>query len=146
MSERASLRIRELDPGDIRSILGRNLLGRIAFLRDDRIDVVPIHYVYSDGSIYGRTAEGGKLTAMKLGGTLVALEVDEVQSMRRWQSVLVHGTFRMLTETGEHEEWLHTQDVVRRLERNALRESDSVPDRTRLFRISVDHAAGRGLG
>ena len=36
------------------SILHRNNLGRIAFALQDRVTVLPVQYVYTDGWIYGR--------------------------------------------------------------------------------------------
>jgi nitroimidazol reductase NimA-like FMN-containing flavoprotein (pyridoxamine 5'-phosphate oxidase superfamily) len=91
-------RVRELDDLDIRAILARNLLGRLALFRDGQIDILPLHYVYWEGSIYGRTSPGGKLAAMDPGGTPVAFEVDEVRSMKKWRSVLIHGTFLLSSD------------------------------------------------
>ena len=41
------------------AVLHRNNVGRLAFALHDRVDVVPIHYVYLNGWIYGRTAPAG---------------------------------------------------------------------------------------
>ena len=42
-------------------ILARNRVGRIAFTNQGRVNILPIHYRYDDGWIYGRTQPGGKL-------------------------------------------------------------------------------------
>ena len=43
------------------SVLLRNNVGRIAFALHDRVSILPIHYVFLNGWVYGRTAAAGKL-------------------------------------------------------------------------------------
>lgn len=137
------LEARTLDTADIESILVRNSIGRLAFIRGGRIDILPIQYVYRGGSIYGRTAEDGKLREIDGDGTEVAFEVDEIRSHRSWSSVLVHGTFHLLVPQREHEEWLRALGILRRVQKSALRGDDEHPERTQLFRIIVSSATGR---
>jgi uncharacterized protein len=137
--------IRELDDLDIKAILARNLVGRLALFRDGQIDILPLHYVYWEGSIYGRTSPGGKLAAMDPGGTPVAFEVDEVQSMKKWRSVLIHGTFLVSSDDSGQEEWLRALGAVRRLDHQALRHTDPTPERTQIFRIVIHNATGRAM-
>ncbi len=139
-------RIRELDHRDIRAILSRNLVGRLGLLRDGRIDILPLHYVYWEGSIYGRTSPGGKLAAMNPSGTAVAFEVDEVQAMSRWRSVLIHGTLMLSSVDSGQEEWMRALGAVRRLDHLALRDNDPTPERDQIFRIVVHSATGRAMG
>ena len=138
--------VRELDERDIGSILARNTVGRLAFVRGEQIDVLPIQYVFQNGAIYGRTAAGGKLAAVNILGTRVAFEVDEIQSAHNWRSVLAHGTFYVVDRRSGDEAWLTALGIVRRLHRTALREDDSSPDRTEIFRIIIQNATGRALG
>lgn len=137
------VRIRELDPRDINAILARNLVGRLAFHRDELIDIVPLHYVYADRTIYGRTTTGGKLSGIDPDGTAVAFEVDEVISMTQWCSVLIHGTLQVFPADAEERQNAIT--AVRRLDRLARRD-DPMPDRNQLFRITVDNLIGRAMG
>jgi uncharacterized protein len=146
MQQIAPLEIRELDQRDINSVLARNLVGRLAWLRDGEIDVLPIRYVYADGSIYGRTSAGGKLLAMDPQGTAVAFEVDEVQSTQRWRSVLVHGTFFIASPEAGAEEYMRALGAIRRLEHTALRDDDPTPERREIFRIIIHSASGRAMG
>jgi nitroimidazol reductase NimA-like FMN-containing flavoprotein (pyridoxamine 5'-phosphate oxidase superfamily) len=139
-------RIRELDESDISSILARNSIGRLAFLRGDEIDVIPIQYVYREGSIYGRTSPDGKLTSMDPNGTVVAFEVDEIGSSRQWRTVLAHGTLRVVARDSGEEEWLRALGMIRRLQGAAFRQDDPSPNRTALFRIAVTKTTGRALG
>jgi len=138
--------IRELDQADISAVLARNLIGRLAWMRGNRIDILPIRYFYRGSSIYGRTSPGGKLTEMDPAGTSVAFEVDEIQSMKSWRSVLVHGTLLISSADQEREDWLTGLGAIRRLDPTALREDDLWPERTQIFRIIIQDATGRALG
>lgn len=138
--------VRLLDQHDITSVLARNSVGRLAFARGGQIDVLPIQYVYCDGSIYGRTSAGGKLAALHPSGAEVAFEVDEIQSSNTWRSVLTHGTLRVVTRDDGDEAWLHALGIVRRLHRNALRTEDPRPEHTEIFRIFIHDVSGRALG
>ena len=57
------------------AILSRNSVGRIAFTLHDRVSIVPIHYVYASGWIYGRTAAAGKLREI-VRNRRIAFEVE----------------------------------------------------------------------
>lgn len=138
--------VRELDERDIRSILARNTVGRLAFVRGEQIDVLPIQYIFQDGAIYGRTAVGGKLRAVNTLGTTVAFEVDEIQSAHNWRSVLAHGSFYLVDRNSGQEQWLTALGIVRRLHRAALRDDDPRPDHTEIFRIVIHNTTGRALG
>lgn len=140
---------RELDRAEIEAILARNHVGRLGYARDNQVEIHPVHYVYSDGWIYGRTAYGA--TYQALGETAyqwwpVVFEVDEVEELFRWRSVLVHGGFYLLQPDGpppEREAWEKALEMVRTLIPEALRANDPVPSRTTLFRISVQETSGR---
>lgn len=140
---------RELDRAEIEAILARNHVGRIAYARNHRIEIQPVHYVYSDDWIYGRTSYGSKYRA--LGETAyrwwpVAFEVDEVEDLFRWRSVLVHGGFYLIDREGpqhERKAWNKAVELLRELIPETLRPSDPVPFRTALFRIAVQEVSGR---
>jgi nitroimidazol reductase NimA-like FMN-containing flavoprotein (pyridoxamine 5'-phosphate oxidase superfamily) len=137
-------RSRVLEEDDIHSILGRNTVGRLAFCWNGRADIRPLHYVYSGGQLYGRTTVGAKFaTTNGLIGE-VAFEVDEVESMLRWKSVIVRGTFGILDADGvEAEEWKNASRLLRRVIRDAFGPDDPVPERDVLFRITIHEATGR---
>ncbi|MBL0173053.1 MAG: pyridoxamine 5'-phosphate oxidase family protein [Gemmatimonadaceae bacterium] len=62
----------------------------MAFTFHDRVDIEPIHYVFEDGHIFGRTKFGTKVSVLAH-HPWVAFEVDEVDGLHAWQSVVVHG-------------------------------------------------------
>jgi nitroimidazol reductase NimA-like FMN-containing flavoprotein (pyridoxamine 5'-phosphate oxidase superfamily) len=127
------------------AILARNSVGRIAFALQDRVSVVPVHYVYEDGWIYGRTATGGKLREI-LRNRRIAFEVDEHSNLFEWRSVVVRGPLYLI-EPGilpaDRRTYAKAVSLIRRLAPTALTESDPVPFRDQLFRIRAVEISGR---
>ncbi len=137
---------RALDRDEIDGVLARNHVGRIAYSRGTRIDIEPIHYVYADGWIYGRTSHGAKLETTGYSWWPVAFEVDEIDGMFRWRSVVIHGGFYTLPADGterERAEWTKGVELLRTLLPETLTEHDPVPLREVVFRIAVQEASGR---
>ena len=87
---------RELTPEECEALLAVNHVGRLAFSFKDRTDIEPIHYVFDNGWIFGRTAEGSKLDTIGH-HPYVAFEVDEVHAIFDWRSVVAHGTVYLLS-------------------------------------------------
>jgi uncharacterized protein len=141
--------IRELDREEIDAILTRNHVGRIGYTREGKVDIQPVHYVYGDGWIYGRTSYGAKYEALARTAYQwwpVVFEVDEVEGLYRWRSVLVRGGFYLLPRDateGEQSGSRHAIEILRRLDPDTLQPGDAVPFRTVLFRIAVQEATGR---
>ncbi len=141
--------IREMDRPEIEAVLARNHVGRIGYTRDRRMEIRPVHYVYSEGWLYGRTAFGEKYQALgetAYGWWPVVFEVDEVEDLFRWRSVLVHGGFYLIPEQGgaaDREAWMKALGLLRTLVPDALRDADPTPSRSVLFRIAVQEATGR---
>ncbi len=148
--------IRELSRAEIDTILTRNNVGRIAFSFHDRVDIEPIHYVYQNGWIYGRTSKGSKLDAIAH-HTWVAFEVDEVVAIFDWRSVVVKGGFYAMgaqtpphpdpNDTSVREDPAFTQGValLRSLILYTLLSADPAPFRHIVFRIHVDEVRGAKL-
>jgi nitroimidazol reductase NimA-like FMN-containing flavoprotein (pyridoxamine 5'-phosphate oxidase superfamily) len=133
-------RFRECD-----AILARNNVGRIAFALQDRVSVVPVHYVYEDGWIYGRTTGGGKLRNI-LRNRRVAFEVDEHTHLFEWRSVVVRGPLYLIDQgSSVSDQRTHEKAtaLIRRLVPSAFTESDPVPFRDQLFRIRAVEISGR---
>ena len=56
-----SPRFADLSERSARALLARNHVGRLAFAFKDRVDIQPIHYVYDEKWLIGRTGVGSKL-------------------------------------------------------------------------------------
>lgn len=126
-------------------ILARNTVGRLAFALQDRVSVLPVHYVYEDGWIYGRTSAGGKLREI-LRNRRIAFEVDEHTQLFEWRSVVVRGPLYLIdpgTLPADRRVYSKAVSLIRRLVPTALTDSDPVPFRDQLFRIRAVEISGR---
>jgi uncharacterized protein len=136
-------RIAKLGLAACKAILTRNYVGRLAYVFHDAVDIVPLHYTYEDGWLYGRTSPGPKLRKLHH-HQWVAFEVDEVEDWFEWRSVVVRGGLYQLDEgLALPDVREHALEVLRRFMPAALTEADPVPSRTMLFRIHIDSMTGR---
>jgi len=137
--------IRALDRAGCEAILARNQVGRLAFALHDRVDIEPLHYVYDGGWVYARTAAGHKITTLAH-NRWVAFEVDEVEAVFRWRSVVVHGAVHLLDPDGaprDRAAWERGVELLRRVVPEAGTADDPVPHRSIVFRIYLDDVSGR---
>jgi uncharacterized protein len=137
--------IRELSRDEVEETINRNRVGRIAFSFHDRVDIQPIHYIYERGWLYGRTSEGEKIYTLKH-NQWIAFEIDEVNDLFEWRSVVVHGSFWIIHPQGSpraEELWAKAAKLVAQIVPGALTENDPVSFRHTLFRIAVGDAQGR---
>ncbi len=143
MSPTPTPTFRELSREESEAILTRNHVGRVAFSYHDHVDIEPIHYVHTDGWIYGRTTHGTKLRTLAHNRWL-AFEVDEIDALFDWRSVVVKGALYVLEPNG-HQNTVYEKAVaeLRRFIPESLTEGDPTPDRTVLFRIHLDQVSGR---
>ncbi|MHB1222731.1 MAG: pyridoxamine 5'-phosphate oxidase family protein [Gemmatimonadaceae bacterium] len=141
----SQLPIRALTDEEIVEFLRSHQVGRLAYAFRGHVDIVPVHYIYHDGWLYGRTSLGPKLE-MLAHSHWVAFEVDEVREPPEWTSVVVHGTFRPIHSEGSDADLETTElavSLLREVYPAAFTAGDLTPYRTILFRIHVDEATGR---
>lgn len=127
------------------ALLAAQHVGRLAFSFRDRVDIEPVHYVYDDGHIYGRTQVGTKVDVLAH-HPWVAFEVDEVEALFHWRSVVVHGRIAFPDPEGaptEREQYERGVEVFRRLVPDAFTTADPTPTRDLVFVIVVQDVAGR---
>jgi uncharacterized protein len=149
MYDPASVQIHTLSLEETECILRRNHVGRLAFARKNRLTMTPLHYVYASGWLYGRMSAGHtieELTNTAHNWWPVTFEVDEVEDLFEWRSVVVHGGFSVIDEDSAADptaEWSRAVEILRTFTPFALRECDPVSDRVILFRISTADISGR---
>jgi nitroimidazol reductase NimA-like FMN-containing flavoprotein (pyridoxamine 5'-phosphate oxidase superfamily) len=144
-SGRAAPSFRELTRAECEEMLKRNNVGRIAFSFHDRVDLEPVNYVFSDEWVHGRTSPGTKLSTL-LHHPWVAFEIDEVQGLHDWQSVIVHGVVYIPDPNGSPSDqaaYETSLDLIRHLVPQALDRADPTPWREVIFRIHLDEVTGR---
>lgn len=135
----------DLTREEMEALLARHHVGRIAFAFRGHVDIEPVHYVFADGALFGRTTYGTKLTVL-MHHPWVAFEIDEVHGPLDWHSVVVKGTV-YFPEPGDSEQlrtaYEHAVRVIRSAMPAAFTPDDPVPDRSILFRIHIHEMEGR---
>lgn len=86
----------QLTENQIDTILISSVSGRLGCCAEGKPYVVPIGYAYHQSFIYSHTREGLKVEMMRENPN-VCFEVDQVDNLANWRSVIVHGTFEELT-------------------------------------------------
>lgn len=99
--------IKEMSPAAIESLIATNFIGRLGCHADGVTYVVPIHYAYEHGRVYGHTGVGKKIAMMRKNPS-VCLEIDRIGGLFDWESVIAWGTFREL----EGDEARHALDFL----------------------------------
>jgi hypothetical protein len=83
-----------LEDKKIEFILENNYIGHLGYIYQNRPYNVPITYFFDkeNNSIICYSGEGHKMNAMRK-NNMISLQVEEIESVTNWKSVLVHGTF-----------------------------------------------------
>jgi hypothetical protein len=142
---RSPPRISAMSDGACHAMLVRHHVGRMAYCFRDRVDITPIHYVYSDGWLFARTSHGAKMEVLAH-APWVAFEVDEVEDIFEWRSVVAHGTAYVMERDGspqDVEHWARGIELLREIVAETGTDDDPVPFRSLVFGIYVDTVTGR---
>ncbi len=83
-------------------ILAAEVVGRIGCYADHEVNIVPVTYVFDKGFVYAHSKEGNKVN-MKRKNPKVCFQVDRIENMANWRSVIGWGVFEELKEEGEKE-------------------------------------------
>lgn len=140
-------RFRELSDAECRELLASENVGRLAYSFRDRVDITPVHYVYRDGWIYGRTRMGAKIDITSH-SPWVAFEVDDVKSLYQARSVVVRGRLELLDPHGSSQEVEHYEAAVaavRELVPSAFSAADPTPGLGLVFRLHTGEMTGRSM-
>jgi nitroimidazol reductase NimA-like FMN-containing flavoprotein (pyridoxamine 5'-phosphate oxidase superfamily) len=151
MTEPAAPEFRDLTRKECESLLARNSVGRVAFVRGNRVDIIPIHFVFATGVVCGRTARGTRLQEASANfndSWPVAFETDEVAELFQWRSVVVHGNLHAATQ-GDAEwqrnprDWEEAMRSFRTLMPDAFTDRDPTRFRDILIRVDAAEVSGR---
>lgn len=139
-------RIRAMTQRQSEFVLARNAVARIAFQHGGRVEIMPVHYVYLNGAVVGRTSLGKKYLNWLVAREVV-LEIEEVQGLFDWRSVVLRGSVSLLRAHGgtdtEREAFNQAVDAIRALIPGAFTEQDPTPDRRFIFRVDPTEVTGR---
>ena len=87
----------ELNTEQIELLLKSEVIGRIGCCADNKVYVVPVTYAYDGTYVYAHSKEGLKVRMMRKSPE-VCFEVDQMQNMANWQSVIASGKFEELED------------------------------------------------
>ena len=82
----------ELSVAAVEDLLHEEVIARLGCLSDGRVYVVPVSYVYDGTYVWGHGMDGEKLRAMR-SHPQVCVEVEHVDDLSNWRSVIAWGTF-----------------------------------------------------
>ena len=85
-----------LDREQIDRVLHGSAVGRIGVHADGRTYVVPVSYVYDGDAVFCHSAEGLKIRMMRANPE-VCFEVDQIDDLANWRSVIAWGHYEELS-------------------------------------------------
>jgi len=133
-----------------RILLG-SMIGRIGCYSAGKTYVVPITFVLDNGYIYAHSKEGLKVKMMRKNAK-VCFQVDQIENMTNWRSVILWGKFEELKSPAEQEKAVKILisgiDPFRTSEsvKPAASDHDMNPHKEKkpvFYRISIEEISGR---
>lgn len=88
----------ELNDEEIDRVLHEAMIGRIGCHVAGQTYIVPVSYAYDGEHVYGHSGSGRKVAMMRENPS-VCFEVEHVDDLGNWQTVITWGTFEELTGT-----------------------------------------------
>ena len=102
----------QLNNKQIEHLIYSLIVGRLGCHADAKTYVVPITYAYDGTYIYGHTKEGLKIEMMRK-NPKVCFEVEAIENMSNWRSVIAWGEFEELKTPDQRENGMRKlMDVV----------------------------------
>ena len=139
--------MRALLEEDARSLLNFAKVGRLGCVVNGEPYIVPINYLFEDGSIYGHSLPGRKLEALRE-HPRACLQVDEIRDDFNWRSAIAYGNFEEIRVPSDRKAILSklltrfpSLTPVESLIVNDANAPDSV-----VFRIHIDRITGMAEG
>jgi nitroimidazol reductase NimA-like FMN-containing flavoprotein (pyridoxamine 5'-phosphate oxidase superfamily) len=85
-----------LNQEQIDFVLYSQMIGHIGCYDTGKVYVLPVTYVYDGEYIYGHTKEGMKIEMMR-NNPQICFQVDAIQNLANWQSVVIQGKYEELS-------------------------------------------------
>ena len=122
-------------------------VGRLGCVDNGEPYVVPINYVFEDGSIYSHSLPGRKIEALRA-HPRACLQVDEIEDDFRWRSAIAYGNFEEIRVPSDR------RAILRKLLARfplltpveSLMAQDAASPDSVVFRIRMDHITGMAEG
>lgn len=137
----------ELNKREIIDLLESQFIGRLGCHVDGETYIVPINYVYQNNAVYAHSGDGKKIEMLRA-NPKVCFQVDQIDTMFKWKSVILWGTFE---ELKDEERQQAMQGLILRImpkTDDPAREpshaiNPSLQDSLIVYRINIKEATGR---
>ena len=134
---------RMLSDAESRNLIAGGKIGRLGCVDNGEPYVVPINYVFEDGSIYSHSLPGRKIEALRA-HPRACLQVDEIESDFSWRSVIAYGNFEEIRSPSDRRsilgKLLARFPLLTPVE-SVMAQDAAAPDSI-VFRIIVDRITG----
>jgi nitroimidazol reductase NimA-like FMN-containing flavoprotein (pyridoxamine 5'-phosphate oxidase superfamily) len=139
--------MKTLSEDEGRTLLSTCGIGRLGCVDDGEPYVVPINYVFDEGSVYSHSLPGRKIEALRA-HQRACIQVDEIKSDFEWRSVIAFGNFEEIRVPSERSSILGK--LLARFPLLTPVESVMAPDTAEpnsvVFRIRIDRITGMSEG
>ncbi|MGH9928164.1 MAG: pyridoxamine 5'-phosphate oxidase family protein [Pyrinomonadaceae bacterium] len=139
--------MRALLEEESRSLLNFAKVGRLGCVVNGEPYIVPINYLFEDGSIYAHTLPGRKLEALRA-HPRACLQVDEIRDDFNWRSAIAYGNFEELRVPSDRKmilsKLLERFPLLTPVESLIVKDANA-PDSV-VFRILIDRITGMAEG
>lgn len=142
----------KLNKAQIEKVISENIIGRLGCHADGKTYIVPISYAYDGNYIYARTFEGMKISMMRKNPN-VCFQMDQMEDMADWKSVIIWGTYEELTDEKKRNKGLKilTSRILPKIPSETVKLSPEWPFPTNdytliegiVFRIRITEKTGR---
>ena len=132
---------------EARSLLNFAKVGRLGCVVNGEPYIVPINFLFEDGSIYSHSLPGRKLEALRA-HPRACFQVDEIRDDFNWRSAIAYGDFEEVRVPSDR------QSILGRLlarfplltpVESLIVEDANAPDSV-VFRIRIDRITGMAEG
>jgi hypothetical protein len=132
-----------LSEAEARDLIADGRIGRLGCVDNGEPYVVPINYVFEDGSIYSHSLPGRKIDALRA-HPRACLQVDEIENELKWRSVIAYGSFEEIRVPSDRRSIL--SKLLARFPlltpvESVMAQDASAPDSI-VFRIRIDRITG----
>ncbi|MNK95030.1 Pyridoxamine 5'-phosphate oxidase [compost metagenome] len=137
----------ELNKREIIEFLESKFIGRLGCHLNGETYIVPVNYVYQNNAVYAHSGEGKKINMLRA-NPRVCFQVDEIENMFKWKSVILWGTFEELKGQERQQAMqglilriMPTTDNPAREPSHAI--NPAFQDYLIVYRINIQEATGR---
>lgn len=102
----------KLTEKQIDELISRQVTGRLGCVENDKAYIVPINYFYKNSTVFAHSAPGKKINMMRK-NPVVCFQVDEIQSIFRWQSAILWGNYEEIIDPVQKHQAM--QGIIHRL-------------------------------